>query len=122
MKKLEFNEAFMGAGEPLKGSSFPGFGMGNRVPSTSRVEKRRVKAKAPVKPVTKGLARAAVVVVRQSPREFAVLVKGTRELVGFVRQVNGAGGKAYGYQVPGEKAHNGFPSQKAAVARMLEKS
>ncbi len=122
MKNIEFNDAFMGAGEPLKGSRFPGFGAGNRTPSTGRVERRRAKAKLPLKPVPKGLARAAVAVVRLTPRKFEVRVKGTRELVGLITKVQGAGGIAYAYQLMSEgKVHKGFASQKAAVERMLSK-
>jgi hypothetical protein len=62
-----------------------------------------------------------VVVVRLDPRTYEVRVKGTRALVGMIRAVKGAGGKAYSYQIPGDKAHKGFASQRAAVARMLEK-
>lgn len=118
---IEFNEAFMGAGNPLKGSRIPGFGAGNRTPETSRVHKRRAKSTVPVKAVRKGLARSAVAVIRLDPRTYEVRVKGTRTLVGMIRMVQGAGGKAYSYQIPGDKAHKGFASQNAAVERMLSK-
>lgn len=122
MKNIEFNDSFMGAGEPLKGSVFPGFGAGNRNAGTSRVERRRPKQKRVTKPVPKGLSRSAVVVVRLTPKEYEVRVKGTRELVGVVRRVMGPGGQGYSYQKKSDvKAHKGFASQKAAVARMLEK-
>jgi len=111
----------MGAGEPLKGSRIPGFGAGNRTPQTSRVHVSKAKSHTPVKAVKKGLARSAVAVIRLSPREYEVRVKGSRVLVGMVRKVQGAGGTAYSYQIPGDKAHKGFASQKAAVERMLEK-
>lgn len=111
----------MGAGNPLKGSRIPGFGAGNRTPETSRVHKSRAKGTKPVKAVRKGLARSAVAVVRIDPRTYEVRVKGTRALVGMVRMVQGAGGKAYSYQIPGDKAHKGFASQRAAVERMLLK-
>jgi hypothetical protein len=76
-----------------------------------------------VKPVRKGLARAAVVVVRIDPRKFEVRVKGTRELVGIVKRVNSGKGYAYAYQLMTEvKQHKGFGSQKAAVERMLSKA
>lgn len=119
---IAFDEAYMGSGDPLKGSRIPGFGARNRTPETSRVHKRRAKSTKPAKPVTKGLARSAVAVIRIDPRTYHVVVKGSRQLVGIVRTVNGAGGKAYSYQIPGAKAHKGFASQNAAVARMLEKS
>jgi CYTH domain-containing protein len=118
---IEFNEAFMGAGNPLKGSRIPGFGAGNRTPQTSRVHRSKAKGTVPVKAVRKGLARSAVAVIRIDPRTYEVRVKGTRALVGMVRKIQGAGGKAYSYQIPGDKAHKGFASQNAAVARMLEK-
>lgn len=134
---IEFNEAFMGAGNPLQGSRIPGFGAGNRTPETSRVHKSRAKG-AVVHTVKctnsgrkacecragrKGLARSAVVVIRLSPREYEVRVKGTRALVGMIRKVKGAGGVAYSYTLNQKeaKAHKGFASQSAAVARMLEK-
>ena len=123
MKSVEFNEAFMGAGEPLKGSRIPGFGAGNRTPETSRVHKNRARSSRAIKDVRKGLARAAVVVVRIDARKFEVRVKGTRELVGIVRAVQGSKGKAYSYQSMRDvKPHKGFATQKAAVARMLEKA
>jgi len=132
---IEFNEAFMGAGDPLKGSRIPGFGAGNRVPETSRVHKNRAKGAVvhtqkcqqsgrkacECRAGRKGLSRSAVVVVRLDPRTYEVRVKGTRALVGMIRAVKGAGGKAYSYQIPGDKAHKGFGSQRAAVLRMLEK-
>lgn len=122
MKNIEFNDAFMGAGEPLKGSVFPGFGAGNRNAGTSRVERRRPKQKRVTKPVPKGLSRSAVVVVRLTPREYEVRVKGTRELVGVIKKIMGPGGSGYSFQRKNDvKAHKGFASQKAAVARMLEK-
>lgn len=136
MKNIEFNEAFMGAGEPLKGSRFPGFGAENRVASTSRVHKSRAKGKvvhtakcleSRPKPCEcragrKGLSRSAVVVTRVDPRKYEVRVKGTRALIGIVRRVNSGKGYAYAYQLMSEvKQHKGFGSQKAAVERMLSK-
>lgn len=109
----------MGSGDPLKGSAIPGFGAGNRIPETSRVHTRR--ARGGRSEVRKGLARSAVAVIRLDPRTYEVRVKGSRALVGMIRKVKGAGGVAYSYQIPGDKAHAGFGSQSAAVARMLEK-
>lgn len=128
MKTAEFNEAFMGSGEPLKGSRIPGFGAGNRTPETSRVHKRRaaggrstVTMKGNAKRPSKGLARAAVVVIREDARKYTVVVKGTRELVGVIRKIQGAKGAAYSFQRKNDvKPHKGFATQKAAVARMLE--
>lgn len=112
----------MGAGEPLKASEYPGFGAGNRTPETSRVHRHRANSPRNIKAVTKGLARSAVAVLRIDPRKYEVRVKGTRELVGVVKRVQGAGGKGYSYQLASEaKAHKGFGSQKAAVERMLSK-
>lgn len=125
MKSIEFNEAFMGAGEPLKGSEFPGFGHGNRTPETSRVHKRAARSQRPVKPVQKGLARSAVSVVKADRlgRKFEVRVKGTRELVGIVESVLSGKGKVYAYRLKNDmKQHKGFASQKAAVERMLSKA
>jgi len=125
LKNVEFNEAFMGAGDPLVTTRIPGFGAANRTAQTSRVHKSRAKGVKQAKPVTKGLARSAVAVVRLNPRKFEIRVKGSRALLGFVTQVQGAGGKAYAYQclLPGvdAKVHKGFATQKEAVARMLEK-
>jgi hypothetical protein len=130
LKSIEFNDAFMGSGDPLKGSTIPGFGAGNRTASTPRVGRNRAKAaplkpvkkaKAPLKPVKKGLARCAVSVKSIGDRTFEVRVKGTLHILGHIRSSQGAKGKAYSYRIIGEASHNGFASQKAAVDRMLEK-
>lgn len=121
MKSIEYNDAFMGSGDPLKGSRIPGFGAGNRTASTQRVERTRAKVKAPLKPVRKGLARSAVSVKSIGNRTFEVRVKGTLNILGHIRSSQGAKGKAYSYRIIGEASHNGFASQGAAVARMLEK-
>lgn len=119
---LNFNEAFMGAGDPLVTTRIPGFGAANRTASTSRVHKSRAKGQRPAKPVVKGLARSAVSVKSIGNRTFEVRVKGSLHILGFIRMSQGAGGKAYSYKLVGEsRSHNGFSSQKAAVARMLEK-
>ena len=122
---IAFDETFMGAGDPLVTTRIPGFGSANRTAQTSRVHVSRAKSVKTGKPVTKGLARSAVAVVRLDPRKFEVRVKGSRALLGFVTKVKGAGGKAYAYQclLPGvdAKVHKGFATQKEAVARMLEK-
>lgn len=123
MKNIEFNEAFMGAGEPLRGSRIPGFGASNRTPETSRVHVKRASSHRPSKAAPKGLARSAVAVVRLDARKYEVRVKGTRELVGIIRKIKGPAGGGYSYQLKHEGvAHKGFPSQKAAVARMLSKA
>jgi len=121
LKSIEYNDAFMGSGDPLKGSMIPGFGAGNRTASTPRVGRNRAKAKAPLKPVKKGLARCAVSVRSIGDRTFEVRVKGTLHILGHIRSSQGAKGKAYSYRIIGEASHNGFASQKAAVDRMLEK-
>lgn len=121
MTHIAYNDAYMGHGDPLKGSVVPGFGAGNRTASTSRVERKRSKAKAPVKPVKKGLARSCVSVKYIGNRTFEVRVKGTLHILGHIRSSQGAKGKAYSYRIIGEQSHNGFASQKAAVDRMLEK-
>lgn len=122
MSHIAFDEAYMGAGEPLKGSLIPGFGAGNRTPQTSRVHKKSAKSAVPAKPVKKGMARSCVSVKSIGDRTFEVRVKGSLHILGFIRMSQGAKGKAYSYKIIGEeKSHNGFPSQKAAVDRMLEK-
>lgn len=121
MSHIAFDESYMGAGNPLKGSAIPGFGAGNRTASTSRVGRRRARATAPVKPVKKGLARSCVSVKFIGNRTFEVRVKGSLNILGYVRMSQGAKGKAYSYMIIGEKAHNGFASQRAAVDRMLSK-
>jgi hypothetical protein len=122
LKKIEFNEAFMGAGEPLKGSRIPGFGAGNRTPQTSRVHRSRAMGKVPAKSVRKGLARSCVSVRWLNDRMAEVRVKGTLHILGHIRVSKGASGKAYSYKLVSEqRSHNGFASQKAAVDRMLEK-
>lgn len=122
---IAFDETFMSAGDPMVTTRIPGFGSGNRTPQTSRVHVSRAKGVKTGKPVTKGLARSAVAVVRVNPRKFEIRVKGSRALLGFVTKVKGAGGKAYAYQclLPNTdaKVHKGFATQKEAVARMLEK-
>lgn len=91
-----------------------------RVPNTSRVEKRRAKGqRTPVH--TKGLSRSAVVKVRINKDVYEIRVKGTRDLVGIVRK-SVQRGVGYGYKLNGDhKAHNGFPTQEAAILRMLTK-
>ena len=122
MSHIAFDEAYMGAGNPLKGTLIPGFGAGNRTPETSRVHKRAAKSARPVKPVIKGLARSCVSVKSTGNRMFEVRVKGTLHILGHIRMSQGTKGKAYSYKLIGEdRSHNGFSSQKAAVARMLEK-
>lgn len=112
----------MGAGDPMVTSKIPGFGVGNRTASTSRVERKAAKGSVPAKPVVKGLARSCVSVKSIGERMFEVRVKGTLHILGHIRMSKGAKGKAYSYKLIGEaKAHNGFSSQKAAVDRMLEK-
>lgn len=119
---IEFKAEFMGAGEPLKRSSIPGFGSANRTPETSRKHVSRAKGARPVEASPKGLNRACVVVERVDPRTWNIRVKGTRALLGTVRSVKGKGGKVYSFKRLGEvRAHVGFSSQKAALARMLEK-
>lgn len=119
---ISFDETFMSAGDPLVKSVLPGFGSGNRTPSTSRVDRRRAKSVTGGRPTRKGLARSCVLVVRKSEREYEVYVKGSGALLGTVRGAKGAKGKAYSYKLVSEaRSHAGFPSQKAAVARMLEK-
>lgn len=122
MTHIAFDEAYMGSGDPLKGSLIPGFGAGNRTPQTSRVHKKSAKGAVPSKPVTKGMARSCVSVKSIGDRTFEVRVKGTLHILGHIRMSQGKQGKAYSYKIIGEgKSHNGFSSQAAAVKRMLEK-
>lgn len=120
---IEYNDAFMGDGKELRSSGIIGFGASNRTPETSRVHKKSAKSARPAKPVTKGLARATVVLEPSSSRSWNVRVKGTRALVGTVRRAQGAGGKSYSYKLLGEvRSHSGFATRKEAVERLLEKA
>jgi hypothetical protein len=90
-------------------------------PGTSRVDRTRAKSPGNLRSVRKGLSRGAVAVVRIDPRNFEVRVKGSVQIVGWIRKVSGKG-NGYSYRILGEtKSHCGFPSQKAAVERMLTK-
>jgi len=90
-------------------------------PGTSRVHRRAAMSTRPVKPIQKGLARAAVKVVRIDKNNFEVRLKANDTLVGLVRK-SVQRGVGYGYRLMGDrKAHNGFTSQRAAVERMLTK-
>lgn len=90
-------------------------------PETNRVHRRAACSPRSGKPVRKGLARAAVKVVRLDKSTFEVRTKVGDVLIGTVRKsVNR--GVGYGFRIVGDrKGHNGFPSQKAAVERMLAK-
>jgi len=121
---LGFDESFMSTGTELKGSGITGFGASNRTPDTSRVERKAAKSQRPTKAVRKGLARSCVLVVRKptDPRTYEVFVKGSGALLGTVRTARGSRGRSYSYELVSEaRSHAGFASQKAAVARMLEK-
>jgi hypothetical protein len=121
LKSIAFDEAFMGAGDPLVVSKIPGFGAGNRTAGTSRVGRKAAKSPRPAKATRKGLSRAAVSVKAIDSRTWEVRVKGSLSILGYIRVASG-GGKVYSYKVVGEqRSHNGFTSQRAAVARMLEK-
>lgn len=119
---LSFDETFMSAGDPLKRSTYPGFGAENRTPGFKGVEKTPAKALTPTKKTRKGLARSCVLVVREDDRNYKVFVKGSGALLGTVRRASGRKGKAYSYKLVSEaRSHSGFGSQAAAVTRMLEK-
>jgi hypothetical protein len=136
MSHLAFNETFMGAGEPLKGSQYVGFGAGNRVPETSRNGRNRPKVKKvtdesrkglsgkPVESSRTGLARSSVAVVRLTPKTYEVRVKGSRKLVGLVNKYSVSDGKAvrYSFCSTSGEAVKDFTSQKAAVEAMLKVS
>lgn len=115
---IEFDEAFMST---QTDSGIVGFGSSNRTPSTSRVQ--ATPAKSPRQAQTlKGLARSCVLVVKRDARTYEVYVKGSGSLLGTVRSASGKQGKAYSYKLVSEaRSHSGFPSQSAAVKRMLEK-
>lgn len=116
-----FDETFMSAGAPLERSSFPGFGDGNRIPSTSRVERKSAKAATRTGMVKKGLARSCVV-VSWSGRTATVRLKGSEAIVGVLRNARGGRGNSFSYKLVSEdRSHSGFPTEKAAVLRMLEK-
>lgn len=88
-------------------------------PGTSRVEKTRAKSGRNVKPKP-GLSRACVAVTRINSSTYEVVVKGTRQLVGWIKRADG--GSVYSYKIHGEiRAHGGFSTQKAALLRMLSK-
>jgi len=124
MSHLAFDETFMSAGEPLKGSQFVGFGAGNRVPETSRNGRNRPKVKKSTKPVSLGLSRASVAVVRLTPKTYEVRVKGSRKLVGLVNKYSVSDGKVvrYSFCSTSGEAVKDFDTQKAAVEAMLLKS
>jgi hypothetical protein len=122
LKHAEFNEAFMGAGDPLVTSRIVGFGSGNRIAETSRVGRKAARSAKVATAVPKGLSRGCVSVKGIGDRTFEVRVKGTLHILGYIRMANGNKGKAYSYKLIGEqRAHSGFASQKAAITRMLEK-
>lgn len=122
MKTAEFNEAYMSTDVMLKGSGVVGFGASNRTPSTSRVQATPAKSPKVPSKAPKGLSRACVLVVKEDPRTYKVFVKGSGALLGTVRSACGRKGKAYSYKLTTEaRSHSGFPSQAAAVRRMLEK-
>lgn len=119
---LNFDETFMSAGDPLVTTKLPGFGAANRSASTSRVGRKAARSAKVTKPVVKGLARSTVSVKSIGERTFEVRVKGSLHILGFIRKSNNSSGKAYSYKLIGERrSHNGFPTQKAAIDRMLEK-
>ena len=119
---IEFKAEFMSAGEPLVPSLIPGFGASNRTPETARKHANRAKGARPAEASPKGLSRACVVVERTSPRTWNVRVKGTRALLGTIRSAKGSKGSSYTFKRLGEqRSHAGFPTQKAAVQRLLEK-
>lgn len=90
-------------------------------PGTSRVHRHAACSPRPVKPGVKGLARAAVKIVRLDKNTFEVRTKVGDQLIGVVRKSINKG-VGYGFRITGDrKGHNGFPSQKAAVERMLTK-
>jgi len=124
MSHLAFDETFMSAGEPLKGSRFVGFGAGNRAPETSRNGRNRPKARKLAEASPKGLSRASVAVVRLTPKTYEVRVKGSRKLVGLVNKYTVSDGKAvrYSFCSTSGEAVKDFTTQKAAVDAMLEKS
>lgn len=105
---LAFDESYMGA-----------FTKAASIPGTSRVQK--VRAKSPRSQKAKGgLPRSCVLVVRDDPMNYRVFVKGSGALLGTVRAFKGAKGKTYSYKLVSEpQGHPGFPTQKAAVDRML---
>ena len=122
MKHIAFDEALMGDGAPLEGARLPGFGAGNRVPETQRKHATRARSPRPTEAASKGLSRACVSVKAVDKRTFQVRVKGTLSILGFIRASKGVQGNAYSYKLIGEeRSHNGFSSQRAALARMLEK-
>lgn len=119
---IEFNEAFMSTDKMLKGSSVVGFGASNRTPETSRVHKRAARSPRGTQSPVKGLSRACVSVVRKDSRTYEVFVKGSGALLGTLRGAKSGKGSSYSFKLVSEqRSHSGFPTQKAAIARMLEK-
>lgn len=112
----------MGAGDPLVTSDTVGFGAGNRTPETSRVGRKAARSPKVTTETRKGLSRACVSVKSIGDRTFEVRVKGTLHILGYIRMANGNKGRVYSYKLISERrAHAGFPTQKAAITRMLEK-
>lgn len=105
----EFNEAWMQ----------PSGAYGHKAPESSRVSKTYRSGRTKVR--TKGLDRCMVKVVRKSATSYDItLANGGRKVGEVFKHRNKK--TSYSYRIVGDvKPHGGFPSQKAALARMLEK-
>lgn len=119
---IRFDETYMSAGDPLKGSTFPGFGAVNRTPAFRGVERTPVKAYEPLRPVRKGLARSCVLVARKDERLYEVFVKGSGALLGTVKRVGVGKSRSYTFKAVGGQCKTGFTSQAGAVKGLLTAS
>lgn len=118
---IEFNAEFMGAGEPLVRSTIPGFGAANRTPETRRKHAVRAKGVRPAESGPKGLARSCVVAERVDATHWNIRVKGTRALLGTIQSFPGKKGRTYRCKpLRAQQGRAGFPSQRAAMAWLLE--
>lgn len=120
---IRFDETYMSAGDPLKGSRYPGFGASNRTPGFRGVERTPAKAVVPVRKSRKGLARSCVAVVRKDNRTQEVYVKGSGVLLGTIRRSGDGKSKTYLFKRVGdERVSAHYPSVRIALDKMLEMS
>lgn len=112
---IEFNDTWMTPSPERTGKKR------KASPGSSREDLTPGRAYSETRKVSKALSRAAVEVVKTDSTTFQVWAKSERKLIGHVKRYRSRG-ITYGFQILGEsRAHNGFPSQKAALERMLKK-
>lgn len=110
---VEFNDSWMTPSPDRSGKKKAAS------PGTSRVEKTASRSPRGVKASPKGLSRSAVTLISKTAWSFEVWVKGG-PLIGHITKTRN--GAHYSYRLNGDiKPHGQFATQKAAVAKMLEK-